>query len=91
MLELVKDVNEEIVADAAEVLIEAVPEDVVVEAGMSLGKKAGLALVGVGAVAGTAYGVYKLVKFIKNKKAKNNVEDNDNTAENAESESENEN
>ena len=83
MLELVKDVNEEIVEEATEALVENVAEDVVVNAGMSIGKKIGLVGVTLAVVGVATYGVVKLVKA---KKAKNNVEDEDYAVETAEPE-----
>ena len=86
MMELVvNNVGEEIVEETAKVLVENVPEEVVAKAGMSLAKKAGI--VGGVIVVGGAV-VYGTVKLVKKLKAKNNVEGDDNTAENAESETE---
>ena len=78
MLELVKDVNEEIVEKATEAVVENVAEEVVAKAGMSLVKKIGIAGVVTVVVAGATWGVYTL---IKNKKAKDDVDGNDNVAE----------
>lgn len=61
-------VNE--ITEAAEV-IEDVVETVVTKEGFKLGK-AGLI---VGVVAAAGYGIYKGVKFIKNKKASKNAEE----------------
>lgn len=59
--------NVEVMETAVETIVDNVPEDVVVEAGMSLGKKAGIVGLTIAAVGLVAYGV---TKYIKKKKAK---------------------
>lgn len=76
--------------EAAEALIENVPEDVVVNAGLGIGKKIGLVGIVIVTAAGVAYGVNKAVKYVKSKKAGKNVVEIDDVDDETESDNENE-
>lgn len=67
-MENVNNVVEEVVVDTTEGVVEALPE-VAAKTGMGAGKKAGIAVAVIGTGVLAFFGVKKLVKAIKAKKA----------------------